>query len=254
MNVCSCLLGTLLLTFRVPLDDVQHLAGHSSPRITRLYDRRQKKVTRNIVERISIWKAGLTNMEVKAYDLSSFLYAYSTIAQTIATAFALLTAIVMHQVQSITATFLDRTGTLGAAANPASPLNGQLSSARQRAHWDEWLGLFERIGFPETTQGHARDELTTYFQQLKDDIMHVRKIKMHARKAVGVTVTTILFCFVAIPCTNKYVICNDVTFGIACVAVVGATMCGINCVRKYRPLVLDVMKPGRAAKDRKANA
>jgi integrase/recombinase XerD len=38
----------------VPLEDVQYLAGHSSPRTTRLCDRRQKKVTRNIVERISI--------------------------------------------------------------------------------------------------------------------------------------------------------------------------------------------------------
>jgi len=36
------------------LGDVQYLAGHSSPRTTKLYDRRQKKVTRNIVERISI--------------------------------------------------------------------------------------------------------------------------------------------------------------------------------------------------------
>jgi integrase/recombinase XerD len=45
---------TDLLTQGVPLDDVQYLAGHSSPRTTRLYDRRQKKVTRNIVERISI--------------------------------------------------------------------------------------------------------------------------------------------------------------------------------------------------------
>ncbi len=36
------------------LENVQYLAGHSSPRTTWLYDRRQKKVTRNIVERISI--------------------------------------------------------------------------------------------------------------------------------------------------------------------------------------------------------
>ena len=45
---------TDLLTQSVPLDDVQYLAGHSSPRTTKLYDRRQKKVTRNIVERLSI--------------------------------------------------------------------------------------------------------------------------------------------------------------------------------------------------------
>ena len=44
-----------LLTQGVPLEDVQYLAGHSSPRTTRLYDRRQTKVTRNVVERISIW-------------------------------------------------------------------------------------------------------------------------------------------------------------------------------------------------------
>ncbi len=45
---------TELLTQGVPLEDVQYLAGHAEPRTTGLYDRRQKKGTRNIVERISI--------------------------------------------------------------------------------------------------------------------------------------------------------------------------------------------------------
>jgi site-specific recombinase XerD len=45
---------TDLLEQGVPLEDVQHLAGHSDPRTTRLYDRRQRRVTRNVVERISI--------------------------------------------------------------------------------------------------------------------------------------------------------------------------------------------------------
>lgn len=43
-----------LLSQNVPLEDVQLLAGHADPRTTRLYDRRQRKVTRNIVERISV--------------------------------------------------------------------------------------------------------------------------------------------------------------------------------------------------------
>ena len=45
---------TDLLEQGVPMEDVQRLAGHADPRTTRLYDRRQKKITRNIVERISI--------------------------------------------------------------------------------------------------------------------------------------------------------------------------------------------------------
>lgn len=45
---------TNLLEQGVPLEDVQHLAGHADPRTTRLYDRRHREVTRNIVERISI--------------------------------------------------------------------------------------------------------------------------------------------------------------------------------------------------------
>lgn len=45
---------TDLLAQGVPLGDVQYLAGHADPRTTRLYDRRPKKVTRNLVERISI--------------------------------------------------------------------------------------------------------------------------------------------------------------------------------------------------------
>jgi integrase len=45
---------TDLLSQNVPLEDVQYLAGHASPTTTRVYDRRRRKVTRNIVERISI--------------------------------------------------------------------------------------------------------------------------------------------------------------------------------------------------------
>jgi site-specific recombinase XerD len=45
---------TDLLHQGAALEDVQHLAGHADARTTRLYDRRQKEVTRNLVERISI--------------------------------------------------------------------------------------------------------------------------------------------------------------------------------------------------------
>ena len=45
---------TDLLNQGVPLEDVQTLAGHADPRTTRLYDRRQRAVTRNVVERISV--------------------------------------------------------------------------------------------------------------------------------------------------------------------------------------------------------
>jgi site-specific recombinase XerD len=45
---------TNLLEQDVPLEQVAYLAGHSDSRTTSLYDRRGKKVTRNIVERISI--------------------------------------------------------------------------------------------------------------------------------------------------------------------------------------------------------
>jgi hypothetical protein len=44
---------TDLLTQNVPLEDVQYLAGRCDPRTTRIYDRR-RKMTRHIVERISI--------------------------------------------------------------------------------------------------------------------------------------------------------------------------------------------------------
>jgi integrase/recombinase XerD len=45
---------TDLLTQGEPLEYVQYLAGDNGARTTRLYDRRQKLVTRNIVEKISI--------------------------------------------------------------------------------------------------------------------------------------------------------------------------------------------------------
>jgi site-specific recombinase XerD len=46
--------ATDLLKQDVPLEQVQHLLGHADPRTTRLYDRRDRQVTRNLVERISI--------------------------------------------------------------------------------------------------------------------------------------------------------------------------------------------------------
>jgi integrase len=49
----SCAATDLLLQ-GVALEDVQYLLGHSDSRVTKLYDRRKKQVTRNIVERISV--------------------------------------------------------------------------------------------------------------------------------------------------------------------------------------------------------
>jgi site-specific recombinase XerD len=46
--------ATDLLTQGVPLEDVQFLLGHSDARTTKLYSRVPQKVTRNIVERISV--------------------------------------------------------------------------------------------------------------------------------------------------------------------------------------------------------
>ena len=43
-----------LLTQGVPIEDVQYLAGHSHPSTTQVYDRRDRRVSRNIVERISV--------------------------------------------------------------------------------------------------------------------------------------------------------------------------------------------------------
>ena len=45
---------TDLLSQNVPLEDVQHLAGHAHPRTTQIYDRRRRRVSRNLVERISV--------------------------------------------------------------------------------------------------------------------------------------------------------------------------------------------------------
>src|SRR5262249_43857442 len=45
---------TDLLEHDSEINEVQYLAGHADARTTELYDRRKKKVTRNIVERISI--------------------------------------------------------------------------------------------------------------------------------------------------------------------------------------------------------
>lgn len=45
---------TDLLAQGIPREDVQHLAGHADARTTGLYDRTKKKISRNIVERISV--------------------------------------------------------------------------------------------------------------------------------------------------------------------------------------------------------
>lgn len=48
------LVVTHLLSQDLPLEEVQYLAGHANPGTTQIYDRRRRRVTRNIVERISV--------------------------------------------------------------------------------------------------------------------------------------------------------------------------------------------------------
>ena len=48
------LVVTDLLSQNVPLEDVQYLAGHAHPRTTQIYDRRRRRVSQNLVERISV--------------------------------------------------------------------------------------------------------------------------------------------------------------------------------------------------------
>ena len=48
------LVVTDLLEQGVPLEDVQTLVGHSQPQTTALYDRRERRIARSVVERISI--------------------------------------------------------------------------------------------------------------------------------------------------------------------------------------------------------
>lgn len=45
---------TDLIRQGIPIEDVQYLAGHADARTTRLYDRSDRRVTRNIVERIGL--------------------------------------------------------------------------------------------------------------------------------------------------------------------------------------------------------
>jgi site-specific recombinase XerD len=45
---------TDLLEQNVPREDVQHLAGHADPRTTNLYDRRERTIKKNIVDKISV--------------------------------------------------------------------------------------------------------------------------------------------------------------------------------------------------------
>ena len=57
--VCShSMRGTGITTFLEndgSLEQAQYMAGHSDPRTTRLYDRRQQRVTQDEVERIAFW-------------------------------------------------------------------------------------------------------------------------------------------------------------------------------------------------------
>ena len=60
------LVVTDLLSQDLPLEDVQYLAGHANRRTTQIYDRRRRRVTQNIVERISVLKVESPRAKVYA--------------------------------------------------------------------------------------------------------------------------------------------------------------------------------------------
>ncbi len=179
------------------------------------------------------------------YDLSSLQYAFSTIAQTIATGFALLTAVVMYRLQSITATFPVRARGLESNMDWVRhpDRRNHINHAYERGDWDRWLSIATEVGFPAGLDKKVLESERSRFEGLAEEMKTMAVIKQKTREALTWTASTIALSLVCIPFTNGAILCNKIRYGVAWVAVIAATTGAIVCLLRYRPLVLEVINP-----------
>jgi hypothetical protein len=186
------------------------------------------------------------------YDLSSFQYAFSTIAQTLATGFALLTAVVMYRLQSISATFPVRARSLEGNLDFNTPqkqaLRTRLNYAYEKGDWDTWLSVAKGLSFPPGLDEKVLRSEAARLEGLDEDISRIVAIKKETRQAWQWTSGTIAGALVMIMLMNKAVIVCTPAYALAWLAVIADTAAAIVCLWKYRPLLLEVISPPRSAK------
>jgi hypothetical protein len=181
------------------------------------------------------------------YDLSSFQYAFSTIAQTLATGFALLAAVVMYRIQSLTATFPGRAKPIEANLDHSKQANSNnnMDHANASGDWDRWLSIANAINIRKLDDKQKLIDIKLQFLHLSNDITHIVKLKRDTKDALNWTIGTIALSLVCVPFINKCIITTITWYGLAWVAVIAATASAIVCLLKYKPVVLEVVSPPR---------
>lgn len=198
------------------MDDLLHLGDTDQP------------------QRVGYPRARKLNM-----DTSDFYYTFSTIAQTLATGFGFLLAVVIYQIQGIVSGFAFKLQQAGYGGRQwGSDGENRVHEAQAKQDWDEVSRLLKGMALG---QGWDGVRAKAYEESFNNDLQQLRKLKLWVRWSTVITFVTVGMSLVLIPCCSQ--IATIPTVGV--LSVVSLVMFSVLSLASYFTLIMTVINPGK---------
>jgi hypothetical protein len=130
-------------------------------------------------------------------DANAFYYTYSTICQTLAGAFGFLVAVVLYQIQSVTAGFEVMLNEAG--KHRIWPDEDKWLSARAIHDWDTVARLLRDSPIPVDRPDWERRRMQVFADHFTRDVGHLKSVKIAARRSSQTTFAVIALSLILLP-------------------------------------------------------
>ena len=168
-------------------------------------------------------------------DYSVFYYTYSTIAQTLAGAFGFLVAVVLYQRQVISSALLNQAAQLRGIFEGKATVH-EMEDWITRGLYREFVKLGDRVGFSHLQNDPIRTRAENTFAEFKLNVGRWDAIASRLQFSMIATGTSIIWCLVFMPLTNRWIICSP---ELATIPLVIAVIGAILSILTYLSLVKD---------------
>ena len=178
---------------------------------------------------------------------SALLYSFSTISQTLATAFALLAAMVLYRFQTLENGLPKDLEALTNAIGDGTPKIELLRKLQHRGDYGKFKALFDELIIPRQARENVKDavgslgnDITARYEHVSSTVLATRELRRRLFRSLHITLATIAFSTIVIPFSHLLATyCASLGVVILTVGVAMCVMCLFNYVWLIRSMFLE---------------